>query len=188
MGEVADRLAALTVRVSSPDTNIQATARAGRIASIHFRPGSYTGYTENVLASQIARTATLLFVGHERGVSQIMEKAGLRRRKDPAQALDEAERRYLERAFAIEADGTGPQKLVRLRTVGMMKWECRIEPGTLKRLAEDRFLNELTAAGSAVLRRTEYEAAILKDECFGLGIPELAEERRRRSQASARRR
>lgn len=183
MGEVADRLAALTVRVSSPDANIQAIVRAGSIASVHFRPGAYVAYTENALAYQIARTATLLFVGHERGVAQIMQDAGLGRRKDPAQALDEAERRYLERVFAIPADGTGPLKLVRLRTVGMMKWECRIAPGTLQRLTEDRFLDELTAAGTAVLRRTEYEAAILKDECFGLGIPELADERRRRREA-----
>lgn len=187
MGVVADRLAALTVRVSSPDANIQATARAGSIASVHFRPGAYAGYTENVLEYQIARTATLLFVGHERGVAQIMAEAGLRRRKDPAQALDEAERRYLERVFVIPADGTGPQKLVRLRTVGMMKWECHIEPGTLRRLSEDRFLGELTVAGSAVLRRSTYESAILKDECFGLGIPELADERRRRREKAQRR-
>ncbi|MEV0649461.1 hypothetical protein AB0I28_29810 [Phytomonospora sp. NPDC050363] len=186
MGEVADRLAALTVRVSSPDGNVRATVKAGLLESVRFRPGAYADYTEDGLAWQIGRAATLLYVGHERGVAQIMREAGLNRRKDPAQARDEAERRYLEKVFTIPATATGPRGQVRLSTVGMLSWACRIKTGALALLREDEFVAEAGATAGEILRRTAYEAALLKDECFGLNLPDLAEERRRRRERAGR--
>lgn len=180
MGRLAERLAALTVSVSSPDGNIQARSRAGELAEITFSPEAYPRYGETELAHQLARTATLLYVGHERAVQQTMEEVGLRRATDPAHARDESQRRFLEAVQKISVTGSGSRELVTFEIAGMASWQCWVAAGTLQQLPEWEFIAEVTEAARAVLQRTSLEKAYLKNEFFGTRQSPAAREQGRR--------
>jgi hypothetical protein len=184
VGEVAERLEDLSVTVSSPDGNIEAQVRGAQARSLLFREGAYQRYSEAELAHQLARTATLLFVGRDRTVQEIMEKAGLHRPRRPSEAVDEAQRRYLIELPQIHATGVGPRELVRLEATGLMHWHCEIAQGTLRYLSESEFLAEVMGAGQALLRNHRYETALLRNEHFGSGLAEATRERMRRRVAS----
>lgn len=183
MGEVAERLEDLSVTVSSPDGNIEARVRGGQARSLRFREGAYPRYTEAALAHQLARTATLLFVGHDRGVQEVMDKAGLHRPRRPSAAIDEAQRRYLAALPEIYATGVGPRELVRLDATGLMHWRCEIAQGTLRFLSEPEFIAEVMGAGQALLRHHRYETALLRNEHFGSGLAEATRDRMRQRAA-----
>ena len=176
----------MTVTVTSPDANLRARVRGRRLAGLEFRPGAYERYSATDLAHQLARTATLVFVNRDRAVAQLTGEAGLTRRKDPGDARNEAERRYLERVFALPVVGVGPDERVRFKANGMARWECRIERGVLRRLDEAEFVAETVGAVGDLLRRARHETLLLKDECFGLGVPEYVRERKRRAEAARR--
>lgn len=89
-------------------------------------------------------------------------------------------------ALAMPVIGTGPDARVRFKANGMARWECRIERGTLRRLGEAEFVTETSGAVADLLWRARKETLLLKDECFGLNIPEHTQERRRRAESARR--
>jgi hypothetical protein len=180
MGRLAERLAALTVSVRSPDGRIEARSMAENLAEVTFSPGAYERYTEPDLEHQLARTATLLYVGHDRAVQQAMEEAGLRRATEPSRARDDAQRRYLEAARRISVIGSGSRELVSFETAGMASWQCRIAAGALQRVPEWEFIAEVTEAARDVLQRNRLEKGMLKNEFFGTRHPPAVRERGRR--------
>lgn len=183
MGEVAEKLSALAVTGASPDGNLTARIRAGEPAELTFRPGTYESYTEPALAHQLARLATLLYLGHERGVQRVMDEAGLHRATNPSQARNDTQRRFLEQVQSVAATGTGPRGLVSFEVAGMASWRCEIAAGTLRQLAEPDFVAEATAAARALLRASRYEKALLKNEFYGARhAPPVRERIRRRAE------
>jgi hypothetical protein len=183
MGEVADRLESVTVTVSSPDGNIEAHVVGGQPRSLTVRAGAYQRYSESDLAHQLARTAALLFVGRDREVQQIMEDAGLHRARQPSEATDEAQRRYLSALPHIYATGQGPRGLVRLEATGLVQWHCDIAEGTLRQLSESEFVAEVMGAARDLLQNHRYETALLRNEHFGSGRAEATQERMRQRAA-----
>lgn len=171
MGEIRDRRDALTVRVESPDGGIRAILKGGSFQSLGFRPGRYRDYREPRLEHQLSRLATLLFTGHSRGMRLIKEQAGVRSYSDPAMAIDETERRYLEGIRSFTAIGAGSLDVVRVRTVGMLDWRCKVRPGSVARLSEDEFAAEATAAAHAVRLEISRQITRIKDDCYGLRRP-----------------
>jgi hypothetical protein len=180
VGRLADRLAALAASVTSPDGNLHARSRGGDFADLAFGPGAYERYTERDLEHQLARTASLLYVAHDRGVQQAMEEAGLRRTTEPLRARDESQRRYLEAAQKISVEGSGSRGLVRFEIAGMASWRCRISDGALQQLTEQEFVAEVAGAARDLLRKNQYEKAMLKTEFFGTWQASDARERARR--------
>lgn len=188
MGEVADQLEDLSVTVSSPDGNIEAQVTGGQARSLRFREGAYQRYTEAELAHQLARTATLLFVGHDRGVQKIVEDAGLHRPRGPEQAIDETHRRYLAELPNIYATGLGPREMVRFEATGLVQWRCDIAQGTIRYLSEPEFIAEVIGAAQALLRDHRYETGLLRNEHYGSSWAEATKERvRQRAEHRARR-
>jgi hypothetical protein len=176
---VADRLKALTVRVSSPDSHIQGVLN-GRSVRIRFRPGSYEDYREDVLAHQISRLLTLMATGYRRGHGQVMKDADLVSVTDPAKADGPKQRRYLTEVNELVVLGRTARGLVRIRCVGMRDWQCRIAPGTVKGLTEEQFVAELEAAIQRLLSNYKHEIVFLKDRCYDLEIPIVRQARERR--------
>jgi hypothetical protein len=180
VGEVAERLAGLTVTGTSPDGSISARILAGELVELVLRPGAYERYTEPELAHQLARTATLLYIGHEREAQRVMRDVGLHRPTDPAQAHDEAQRQFLRALQTLSAAGSGPNELVAFEISGMAHWRCQIAQGTLQWLPEQEFLSEVSAAAAELLRHSRFEKALLKNEFFGDRHSTLVRERIRR--------
>jgi len=177
VGEVAEQLARLAVTCTSPDGNISARIRAGQLEELALRPGAYGRYTEPDLAHQLARTATLLYIGHERETQRVIWDAGLDRPTDPAQARDGAEHRFLRALQTLSAVGSGPHEMVAFEISGMARWQCQIAPGTLRWLPESDFLSEVSAAATGLLRHSQFEKALLQNEHFGERHSLLVQER-----------
>jgi hypothetical protein len=173
----------LTVTVSSPDGNIEAQVIGGQPRSLTFRAGAYQRYTEPTVAHQLARIATLLFVGRDREVQQVMEDAGLHRPRHPSEAADEAQRRYLSELPRVYATGQGPRGLVRLEATGLMQWRCDVTEGTVRHLSEFEFVAEVMGAARDLLQNHRYETALLRNEHFGSGRAEATQERMRQRAA-----
>ncbi|ADD42699.1 hypothetical protein [Stackebrandtia nassauensis] len=167
MGVVAGQLAALTVTVSSPDARMRATVTAGKPRSFGFRPNTYRFYTEDRLGHQLARLATLAYIGHQRGVDRIHAENDMTVIRDPRQARDPAEATFVERSNSITVAGVGARKMVRFKTTGMLNWQCRIAEGTVRRLSEKEFVSEVSLAVNDVLGKTHSIAMLLKDEYRG---------------------
>lgn len=167
MGVVAGQMAALTVTVTSPDARIHATVTAGKPRSFGFRPNTYRFYTEERLGHQLARLATLAYIGHQRGMDRIHADNGMTVIRDPLQARDPAEAAFIERSNSITVAGVGARKLVRFTTTGMLDWRCRIEEGTVRRLSEKEFVSEVSLAVNNVLGKTHSIGMLLKDAYFG---------------------
>lgn len=176
MGQVADGLEALTVRVASPDTNIQGELKDRRVR-FAFRPGSYRTYREPDLEHQFARLLTLMSTGYRRGHRQIMSESGFTGIVDPGDVDDEATRRYLKGMADLRTTGATSRKTIRFRATGMREWQCRIAEGTLARLPEKQLVSEAEAAIQALINDYLKLRLFLKDECFDLGVPAIREAR-----------
>ncbi|HIW63166.1 MAG TPA: hypothetical protein H9881_11960 [Candidatus Stackebrandtia excrementipullorum] len=176
MGIVADRLKALTVRVTSPDGNIQGLLN-GRDMRIRFRPGTYHQYGEELLEHQLSRLFTLTATGYRRGHGHIMSEVDLISITDPADANSDAQRRYLEAVPELVVTGATTDGLVRIRCVGMRDWRCRIRPGTIAALEESQFVTETETAIQSLLTHYRREIMFLKDRCYNLQIPMVREAR-----------
>lgn len=176
MGIVADRLKALTIRVTSPDANIQGKLN-GRDVRIQFRPDTYRDYDDPRLAHQLSRLLTLMATGYRRGHRQIMDEVELTSVTNPDDARSEAQRRYLEEVARLVVVGATSSGLVRVKSTGMRNWECRIADGTIAYLTENDFVAETEAAIQVLLRNYRREITFLKDRCYGLDIPAVREAR-----------
>jgi hypothetical protein len=181
VGEVAERLAGLTVTRTSPDGNISARIQNGQLVELELRLGSYERYAERDLAHQLARTATLLYIGHEQEKRRLVEAAGLHQPTDPAQARDEAQRRFLEAVRAITVTATGPRGIVTFDIHGMADWHCWIQPGSLQWISQQDFVAEVSAAAADLLGQSRFEKILLKNECFGAQHLPAVQERIRRA-------
>ena len=181
MGIIADRRKVMTVKVISPDGQIGGKCKKDRnLTSLEFRPGSYTGYTEQRLEQQLAEVLKRLAKGYEQAWEQILAEAGRRPIKDPAQVDQEVWKKYLTELPNITAAGAGPNKNIRFKTRGMAEYKCKLAPGVVSRLSEYEFAAQAMQASADLMRKFNLEMMLLKDECWGLGVPEITRERLRR--------
>lgn len=170
MGNVADNLDSLTVRVTSPDNKIMAQLTNRTQVTFEFRPGSYTDYKLATLQQQLSKTCRLLWTGYIRGYTQVMENVGLNFKTKPHQAKTPAERRFLTERAQLGATGTTKKKHITIDTMGLIKWKITIEDDALTKLSEIEFLAELHTAGRAVMHDFNQKMVFLKDDCYDMGL------------------
>jgi hypothetical protein len=160
---------------ASPDGNIH--VRIGRPEDIEvtFSRGAYRRYDEGTLARQLGRLAALGWVAYDRARTEEHRRALGRGTEEFAEDMrypkDERRQRYDADLAAVEAQGGSPSGLVRVRAKGMLQWRVAIEPGALRRLAEDGFLRELNAAVHALFTDREVQITVIKSRYYDLGIP-----------------
>lgn len=138
----ARTMAAHNETVVSPDGNITAIVSGGAVTGMRFRPGSYRGYTDPALATELTRLAKLVWVSRLRARHTATRavygdpNAEVRRRipSTPAQ------RRVRERTEKKKITVSGAH--VRLTVLGGTKWTVYIEPGTIDTVAEEAFIRE----------------------------------------------
>jgi hypothetical protein len=170
VGNVADHLDSLTVRVTSPDNRIMARLANRTQVTFEFRPGAYDEFDERTLEYQLGKLCRLMWVGYTRGYSRAMEKLGLNFRMNPKYAKTPQERRFLTERTQVVAIGATEKRLVRIKTVGLIEWEFRITDGTIKKVAEPEFLLDLHTAGRTLMRDFNKRMVFLKDDCYDMGL------------------
>ncbi|MEV0840777.1 hypothetical protein AB0I55_14615 [Actinocatenispora sera] len=158
----------LPVEATSPDGQIIGRMRNRETITVAFQPYTYHHYTDAELARQLRQLARLLSVTFRREFDSYLEETlgGPRTTTDSA---DSAE--YQRRLAAITAVGQPPDGFVRLRSTALLDWEVEVATGTVARLPETAFLDNVHAAVQDLMRCHRMQVLALQDELFGLGLP-----------------
>ncbi|GAA4919750.1 hypothetical protein LX16_4310 [Stackebrandtia albiflava] len=172
MPDFQERLNSLKVTVTSPDNQIKAHLVAGEQLTLAFRPNTYERYDEDRLSDQLAKLATLAWVGYRRGWKQAKaDTRGVPVSEVEEQHWDARYRRYDEDIANLVAQGSSRSGLIQLRSKGLAYWKVRIAPGTLRQLDEPAFVRETVGAFAALQRDSKMKTTVLKDRHFGLNLP-----------------
>ncbi|HZE38193.1 MAG TPA: hypothetical protein VE172_05210 [Stackebrandtia sp.] len=164
MPTLANLLDRMTIKVVSPDGNIRAGVSGPRLdMSLDFRPGSYHRYDDTTMEHQLAKLATLLWTGYQRGYENATAQAGLEVISDP---VDDTFRAFLRGQSTITAHGESSDKTVRATSTGLLEWAFHIKPGSLSRLRENEFKPHLLEAARAVLNDHNESVERLRIECL----------------------
>ncbi len=175
MPSIGDYLDRMVVSAASPDQNIRARVLNYTEVEVGFRPGAFDSYNEERLSYQLARLGVITWVAYHRGRAEAYKRSLSLSSEELAEAErpsdDPHRRRYAEALNNIEGEGVSAGRVLRIRTKGMMQWTVDIEPGSIARLGEERFLSEIHSAFKALLSDREMKIIVLKSEYFDLGLP-----------------
>jgi len=163
MGEPADRLQHVRVRVTSPNGAVSAELLAGSEFRLSFSRNYCHRTAERELEEQCAQLCRLMWVAQTREVERIIADSG-------GQALAAAGSRdleYLRRRGEIVAEGRSSDGRVEVTaSQGMRHWTVSIRDGTLRALAEDEFIARAAEAAAAVIRDQTDKVILLKRRAY----------------------
>lgn len=178
MGELAEKLDALTVRVTSPDGQIKARLRNRSEVALKFHPEEYRMYKESVLEGQLAQLFSSLWSGWMSGYRAAVAARGLTLASEAAVA-DETHRRFLRERHEVVGSGTDSSGRVRAKTRGDSEWKFKLEPGVVAMLDEDEFVKAVIAATGQAKADRNAKIEAFKRECFDHPIAGAAPRTRR---------
>ena len=162
----------MVVEATSPDGLIAAKMTGRNRFELRFRPGAYGRYSAESIAPQLAQLATSMWVGYRRGYFQALSEARGETISGPGPARSLAEERFRAEQAALELDGSSPHGWVAVRSVGLMRWRFRIEPGFERALYEDEFLGEVGGAVRGLLDDYFEKVRQLQVKYFDLKLAE----------------
>jgi hypothetical protein len=163
---MTDPLDSMAVSVRSPDSNIEAEVDLDYRVQLRFRAGSFLRYNEATLEHQLSQLSRLAWAAYQRDYLAAVEASG--------RVINDwnPKRRAYREALAnikVTAGSNGGQ--VEVSSVGLERWTCRIEPGTLARLGEVRFVAEAESAVANLITQYVHRVVLLKDEHFRFDLP-----------------
>jgi hypothetical protein len=175
VASLGDYLDELVVDGTSPDGHVRARVRDYTSVEVSFRPGALEHYDEERLSYQLGRLALTTWVAYHRARSEAYRRARNLSTEELAAAElpnpDPHVQRYEAELNRIEAEGISAGRAVEIRTRGMMEWDVHVRAGAIEHLGEERLLQEIHSAMSALLRDRELKIIVLKGRYFDLGVP-----------------
>lgn len=162
MGELADRLDRIRVRVRAPGTDIEAELRNRNEFALSFGEGVYEFIDERALERALASLARLLYAGWQRQYREAISDTRLN--IDPE---DQHDFNFQEESRAVESHGESGDGRVALSAVGMDEFTARIKPGTLRELREGEFTALVTEAAARLLENYQATMNELKVRFYG---------------------
>jgi hypothetical protein len=163
---MSNPLDTLTVTVRSPDANIEAEVDSRYRVKLRFRPGSLRQYSEFTLEHQLGQLSRLVAAAYLRAYRAASEAAGR-----IANDWDPKRRAYREALTQIEVSAVSDGGHLEVSSVGLERWTCRIQPGALAQLTEDRFAAEADSAVANAVTQYQHRVVLLKDEYFRFDLP-----------------
>ena len=134
MGQLADRLNSIRVRVRVPGTEIEAELRNRTDVTISFGESVYEFLDERGLKRSLASLARLLYAAWLREYRAAIEDSAL----DVA-PHDQRDYDFLDARSAIESSGASGDGRIKFSAVGMQDLTVEIVPGTVRELTENQF-------------------------------------------------
>ncbi|MGH3623086.1 MAG: hypothetical protein ACRDQ5_15040 [Sciscionella sp.] len=134
MGQLADRLDSIHVRVRVPGTEIEAELRNRTDVTISFGESVYEFLTERFLERYLASLARLLYAAWLREYRAAIDDSAL----DVA-PHDQRDYEFLDARSEIESSGASSDGRITFSAVGMQDISVEIIPGTLREMTEDQF-------------------------------------------------
>lgn len=165
----------MLVAATSPDGGIQASINRAAEIEVTFTGSAYRRYNEETMRHQLERLAVLAWVAYDRALTEEHRRtlgyATAEYAEHERRPKDERRQRYDADLAAVEATGLSSGGSLRIRARGMLHWQVHIEPGTLRRLNQVDFLNELNSALHALFVDRELKITVIKARYYDLGIP-----------------
>jgi hypothetical protein len=134
MGQLADRLNSIRVRVRVPGTEIEAELRNRTDVTISFGESVYEFLDERGLKRSLASLARLLYAAWLREYRAAIEDSAL----DVA-PHDQRDYDFLDARSEIESSGASGDGRIKFSAVGMQDLTVEIVPGTVRELTENQF-------------------------------------------------
>lgn len=153
MGQLADRLDSIHVRVRAPGTEIEAELRNGTDISISFGESVYEFLNEATLERSLASVARLLYAAWLREYRAAIDDSAL-----DITPHDERDHEFLRERSLIESTGESNDGRVVFSAVGMQDIAVRIVPGTVWKLTEEQFVARTKEAVTLLVQ--DYRAKV----------------------------
>lgn len=167
MTDLPTLLARMTVRVLSPDRRIRAEIRSRAPARVSFAtPDAFRSYRDTAaLAAQLSEVISSAAAGAERGRTMLMSE---HTRLTPVtdSHWDGRMRRFQQSAASLSTEGISPRRVVRVTTVGPLRWRVHVVPGSTGRFDGSSFCAEVNAAVAEAARLHAEALYALRREFF----------------------
>jgi hypothetical protein len=168
MGELADRVDGMRIRVSTPDGGLTAELHDRDQLSLTFRDGLYRLFDHEAdLERRLSTLATLLWVARTREYARIYsdvtgdDSTG----EDKPMGVRDVEWR-VERED-LEATGSSSDGRIAVRVKGMREWRVTIRAGTLRALDEKQFVAAVGEAAGGLIRDQFAKLVALSNKYYG---------------------
>ena len=162
MGDLAERLDGIQVRVSAPGADIEAELRGRSELRLTFGESVYEFSDERALERTLASLARLLYTGWARQYQEAIAETNL-----TSGPRDQHDLNYQEEVREIEASGESGDGRVALSTVGMGDFAAQIKRGTVRELEEDEFAAQVGEAATLLLGSYQAQVNELKLRYYG---------------------
>jgi hypothetical protein len=167
MGELADRLDRVHVRVAIPGGEISAEMRGESDVRLAFEPGYYDYFRDNEreLERKLAILCRLLFAARTREFEAVIQAAG-GESTTRERAVAPLDVEYFERLDRLAARGCSPDGRIEITTVGFREWAVKIQDGTVRSLYEEEFSGRATDAAYDLIRNITDEVLSLRQHVY----------------------
>jgi hypothetical protein len=162
MGQLADRLDGIRVRVQVPGTEIRAELRNRNDVSIWFGESVYEFLDERGLEGYLVSLARLLYAAWLREYRAAIAASTLD--VDPH---DERDYEFLEARAKIESSGSSAGGRIAFAATGMQNMSATITRGTLRELTENQFTARAKEAVTALIQDHLAKVRELKTRFYG---------------------
>jgi hypothetical protein len=169
VGELADRLSALSVEARSPDGRISALARGTDDITVRFTGDAYRRYTESDLARQLEQLAVLTWTRYRRAHNSIIES--FVDQDGPVSGDNEQDRVFYERLEHLTVVGASTDRWVTLQSRALVRWDVTVVDGAVRALTEEQFLGELGSAVADLMGDYQAQLIFMTDEIYDIGLP-----------------
>lgn len=163
---ITERVANMSVRVSSPNGGIFARLDGRESVQLSFAPGYYERASDHDLESQLTQVARLLWTARMRAYNTIIADE-----YHESIIIDPTPQSQLDREFYDQRDnllatGRSSDGRIEVTVRGMRDWKVRITPGTSRELSEDAFASAAATAASQLISDQRDKVRELKIEIF----------------------
>jgi hypothetical protein len=163
---ITERVANMTVRVSSPNGGIFARLDGRESVQLSFAPGYYERAAEHDLESQLTQVARLLWTSRMRAYNAIIAdeyQESLIIDPKPQSQLD---REFYDQRDNLLAVGRSADGRIEVSVRGMRDWKVRLAPGTAGVLSEEDFARAAATAATQLISDQRDKVRELKIEIF----------------------
>jgi hypothetical protein len=166
MGLLSDKVEALQVSVVAPSGRLSASLTGYSHITPSFTPGAYRRYTEQSLEEEISRVASLLFTARTRAYVDMVSEAFGSPMKNETQALSPRDVAYEAARSELVIEAQSGDGNITLSARGLRSWSVHLARGTLQRLTEDEFVEQLAHVARVFVVQQMDIIRALKDDIY----------------------
>ena len=167
MGELADRVDGMRVRVTTADGGITAELHDRDQLALTFREGLYPLFDDGELERRLATVATQLWAARTREYWRIFGDVTGDYSTGEDKPVTARDTEWRAERDELEATGSSADGRVTVRVAGLRRWQVTLRPGTVRALDEGQFALAVGEAAGGVIRDQFTKLAELSGKHYG---------------------